>query len=245
MSHETEKYLVCPYNTAHTILKYRMNTHLVKCRKQHASLDWGRCVHNSNHHMPKAELPHHENHECPNRHSFQASIVTFNNEEFKSLAPIEHIELPDSGENWDDGAVNCFDPKENARQKSIIRGVHCVPPAERKAFRAEHRRHIQQRDEDESLKGVTKAKVKAEPMKPKENATLEPLRYPKELPKGFLGRGQPSASTSSSSSAGPVNPGAAGPALQGVQWSGLGRGSIQEGASYQPTGAWGRGRPRI
>lgn len=270
MSHATEKYIMCPYNPAHIILSYRMNTHLVKCRKQHETLDWGRCSHNINHHMPRVELSHHENHECPNRHSFQASIVGFEAEEHKSLAPIEHIPVPESEENWDDGPVNCFDPKENARQKAVIRGLHCAPPAERKAFKAEHRRHLREREEDPTYEGVSKAKVKTEPMKPKDDAPLEPLRFPKELPKGFtLGRGQSvNASTSSTlaSTAKQVNPGVdAG--LQGAQWTGLGRGNIgsataasaaaaaaslsslslsgERDGSLPPTNAWGRGRPRI
>lgn len=89
-----------------------------------------------------------------------------------------------------------------------------------------------------------------------QDAPFEPLRQPKQLPKGFtLGRGQTPASTLKSSTsantaapAAPAAPAGVRAPLHGVQWSGLGRGSIPEAqlpTSLPPAGAWGRGKPRI
>lgn len=45
--------------------------------------------------------------------------------------------------------MNTFDPQKNAEEKSLFRGKHCVPPSERKAFRIQHRRAVQERLEDQ------------------------------------------------------------------------------------------------
>jgi len=243
MSHATEKYLTCPYNQAHTILQYRMQTHLHKCRKNYPTEDWGYCAHNSTHHVLRAELKWHEDYACPDRHSFQAQIITFTDS--KPLIPIDHIPLPESEENWDDEPANVFDPKENAKAKSLIRGVHCVPPSERKQFRADHRRFVEENDDIQ-----TKAKLKSQARKPsasKESGQMEPLRVPRELPKGFnIGRGIKRTTDEASSivQAPSTNQLSDRPAnLAGVQWFGMGRGKpISPPGTSTPQGAWANGR---
>lgn len=237
MSHQTEQLLQCPYNTAHTILRYRMQTHLHKCRKQHSTEDWGYCSHNGTHHMPRSEIEWHENHMCPDRHAFQASLCHVEEQPVQSLAPMVHIQLPEASEDWDDGQENHFDPAANAARKSLIRGIHCVPPAERKAFRQQHRRHIRENEEDVA----TTARLKLDMQKQQQEQHREaPLRPPRDLPKGFVGRGLGSFSPAT-----PPQP----------SWTGLGRGRLNtfndfdsassSTATAPPTGAWGRGRPKF
>ncbi|XP_026288207.1 gametocyte-specific factor 1 homolog isoform X2 [Frankliniella occidentalis] len=274
MSHATEKYITCPYNQSHSILAYRMQYHLHKCRKNYTNVEYGSCTHNSTHHIPKQELKYHEDHECPDRHDFQAMIAQFADTSLR--VPIDTIELPVLEESWDNEPVNTFDPRENAKAKSLIRGVHCVPPSERKQFRNDHRKHVESSDDIE-----TKTKLSA-PKKPstnKENGQMLPLRPPKEWPKGFnMGRGvkqptdeasaviQAPSHSSSSSSSSLMNLPAERPGnASNRQWLGMGRGrpippsessSPPNGAwgtsppctaefSSSPKGAWGNGRPKF
>ncbi|KAK3921107.1 Gametocyte-specific factor 1 [Frankliniella fusca] len=244
MSHATEKYITCPYNQAHTILAYRFQTHLQKCRRNHPSEERGICAHNSTHDVPIAELKArwHEDYECPDRHSFQAQAVTFS--EVKPLIPIDHIQLPEPEENWDDEPINVFNPMDNAKEKSLIRGIHCVTPSERKQFREEHRKYVESNDNI-----ATKVKLNAQAKKPsasKENEQMKPLRAPRELPKGFnIGRGIKRATDEASpAQAPPSNQLPGRPSnLAGMQWHGMGRGRpISPPETSSPQGAWANGK---
>ena len=269
MSHLETKLEVCPYNQAHTILRHRMQTHLHKCRKNYPDQDMVSCTHNASHHVPRMELEYHENHMCPNRHSFQSGMFEVQQETYvPPIAPIEHIQLPEPEENWDDGAVNTFDPKKNAAEKCLIRGIHCVPPSERKAFKLEHRRQVQEREKEDIATGPLRITPKKEP---KLQDLEAPLRRPKELPKQFvIGRGFRKPENEASDRAGSVGTAAEQlsqisinphdkdfPVPQGagyqqnVNWVGMGRGgapALSAEATPAPrpaVGAWGRGRPKF
>lgn len=51
-----EPVLVCPYNKAHSIIKSRMQFHLVKCRLQSPNSEKVVCPFDSTHIVPKVEL---------------------------------------------------------------------------------------------------------------------------------------------------------------------------------------------
>lgn len=44
----------------------------------------------------------------------------------------------------------------------MIRGTHCVPPSERKAFKLQHRRRVREREEEEEAQGPVKTEPKTE-----------------------------------------------------------------------------------
>lgn len=48
--------ILCPYNSAHHILRKRMNTHLVKCKKNYPDAKLVECDFNVNHKIPEPEL---------------------------------------------------------------------------------------------------------------------------------------------------------------------------------------------
>ena len=66
--------LTCPYNSSHKITMDRIQTHLVKCRRNHPEADLVVCPYNANHHMPKPEEQFHVT-SCPDayRRSFPES----------------------------------------------------------------------------------------------------------------------------------------------------------------------------
>ena len=61
-----EKTVTCPYNPSHQITRERIQTHLVKCRKNHPDTDIDICPYNASHHVPKPELQFHVT-QCPDR----------------------------------------------------------------------------------------------------------------------------------------------------------------------------------
>lgn len=59
----------CPYNRAHQIMSFRMQTHLYKCRKNHKDLKFVKCPFNETHDLPEPELKYHKT-VCPDRETF-------------------------------------------------------------------------------------------------------------------------------------------------------------------------------
>ena len=54
-----EKTITCPYNPSHQITQERIQTHLVKCRRNHPEVDLMVCPYNASHHVPKPEEQFH------------------------------------------------------------------------------------------------------------------------------------------------------------------------------------------
>jgi hypothetical protein len=48
--------ITCPYNPCHQILRHRMQTHLVKCRKSYPDVVMQKCPFNAAHHIPQVEF---------------------------------------------------------------------------------------------------------------------------------------------------------------------------------------------
>lgn len=51
-----ENTVVCPYNKSHIILKQRIQTHLIKCAKQHPHIHLETCPFDITHKFPKEEM---------------------------------------------------------------------------------------------------------------------------------------------------------------------------------------------
>ena len=67
-----EKTITCPYNPSHQITQERIQTHLVKCRRNHPDMDMKICPYNASHHIPKAEEQYHVT-TCPDRKIIELS----------------------------------------------------------------------------------------------------------------------------------------------------------------------------
>lgn len=53
---EKDIIVTCPYNKAHRIRKYKLMTHLVKCKKQHDITNKISCPLNSSHIMDQSDM---------------------------------------------------------------------------------------------------------------------------------------------------------------------------------------------
>ncbi|XP_031628560.1 gametocyte-specific factor 1-like [Contarinia nasturtii] len=70
-----ENTVVCPYNKCHIILKSRIQTHLIKCAKQHPEIVLETCRFDVTHKFPAAERNSHEA-ECPSRENFDRYLYS-------------------------------------------------------------------------------------------------------------------------------------------------------------------------
>merc|ERR1712241_1653167 len=59
MDSDCSQLLTCPYNPSHKIAKDRIQTHLVKCRRNHPEADLVVCPYNASHHVPRPEEQFH------------------------------------------------------------------------------------------------------------------------------------------------------------------------------------------
>ncbi|XP_073978105.1 uncharacterized protein isoform X4 [Rhodnius prolixus] len=152
-----EPVLVCPYNKAHSIIKSRMQFHLVKCRLQSPNSEKVVCPFDSTHIVPKVELEFHQQ-ICENRIVLDSFVYDVGS----SKCPVEDVpaDVPPEAlapceENWDeDPAVSVLNVvKESAKEKKVLLNLIGVPKAERKAHRVQERLRFQRvADEKETEK---------------------------------------------------------------------------------------------
>ncbi|XP_058451027.1 gametocyte-specific factor 1 homolog [Malaya genurostris] len=150
-----EDIVECPYNRAHQIMSFRMQTHLYKCRKNHKDLKYVKCPFNETHDMPQQELKYHSS-ICPDRESFDrykycisTSAATFAPEIGGDAQPVTEQALYsgfDAGdESWDgDCKVRAYNPTAYARRSNVIRRCNGMAPSERKAFKEAERQRLQE-----------------------------------------------------------------------------------------------------
>ena len=67
MDSDGSQLLTCPYNSSHKIAKDRIQTHLVKCRRNHPEADLVVCPYNASHRVPMPEEQFHVT-SCPDAH---------------------------------------------------------------------------------------------------------------------------------------------------------------------------------
>jgi len=149
-----EKTLTCPYNPSHQITRERIQTHLVKCRKNHPETDIDICPYNASHHVPKPELQFHVT-QCPDR-----KIVELAKYSWAMDKPGNHgnVSMPQpSGlknhevmnimmrdENWETEATikESYKPESKCGKSLVLRRLQGATPSERKKFYAsERQRH--------------------------------------------------------------------------------------------------------
>ena len=134
-----KKGLFCPYEPSHILLAHRMQTHLVKCRKQHKN-KMVQCLNNATHIVPEPELAFHME-TCSDRISidkFMYASSTTAEERF----PVPTLNLAPA-EKWDDDFHPTYDPEEHCINNPITRNKNNLPRAERRQFRMEERQRLQ------------------------------------------------------------------------------------------------------
>ncbi|KAK9737790.1 U11-48K-like CHHC zinc finger [Popillia japonica] len=140
-SRDPEAIYLCPYDSSHRILNYRMATHLVKCRKNHGNSAMAVCIFNAKHSVPEMEMQYHvEN--CPDRFNLDKQVFVADDVDH-SRFPVQLTEV-DSDENWDDVNVPSYQPEEYCKNKAIMRQAKVESAATRRNFRIEERHRFQQ-----------------------------------------------------------------------------------------------------
>ncbi|KAI8118576.1 hypothetical protein FF38_03936 [Lucilia cuprina] len=54
-----EEFGICPFNTSHRIVLYRMPAHIVKCRKNYSGPPLEQCIYNATHYVPMGTMQSH------------------------------------------------------------------------------------------------------------------------------------------------------------------------------------------
>ncbi|XP_075153366.1 uncharacterized protein LOC142226972 [Haematobia irritans] len=54
-----EEYGICPFNSGHRIVLFRMPAHIVKCRKNYTGPPLDQCPYNATHYIPAGTLSEH------------------------------------------------------------------------------------------------------------------------------------------------------------------------------------------
>lgn len=95
--------MTCPYNKAHSILAKRMQTHLVKCRRQHPKAEMVVCINNAKHIIPKPEEAFHLEH-CEDRQNLDRFAYVSEDVNFDKY-PVPKVNLQFT-ESWDDVSID-------------------------------------------------------------------------------------------------------------------------------------------
>ena len=153
-----EKTITCPYNPSHQITQERIQTHLVKCRRNHPDMDMKICPYNASHHIPKAEEQYHVT-TCPDRKIIELSkyswalqvryYIRYNNTLSGLQKPGEHgdLSVPEPvrmnsrdiamvmcrDENWETEATirQSYDPQKKCAKSNVLRKIQGATPSER------------------------------------------------------------------------------------------------------------------
>lgn len=126
------EYSICPYEAGHVVLNKRFVRHLLKCRKNHRTLETAVCPFNARHVIPKPELQRHLNC-CPDSVMLELQVnyerLCVDDDELKgdtSVPPYDNHGYDfGTNENWDaqEGEVvlqKKLLPEERLRKRSMI-----------------------------------------------------------------------------------------------------------------------------
>uniref|UniRef100_A0A1Q3EWW8 CHHC U11-48K-type domain-containing protein n=1 Tax=Culex tarsalis TaxID=7177 RepID=A0A1Q3EWW8_CULTA len=144
-----EDVIECPYNRAHQIMSFRMQTHLYKCRKNYKDLKYVKCPFNETHDLPEQELKYHTT-ICPDRETFdrykyciRTTAATFVAEPDQPVEETRAICEMDDEETWDQNCkVKAYNPRAYAARSHVIRKCTGMAPSEKKAFKEAERKRL-------------------------------------------------------------------------------------------------------
>ncbi|RUS71863.1 hypothetical protein EGW08_020372 [Elysia chlorotica] len=118
--------LMCPYDSSHLINVLRMPRHLLRCRKNHPSMDLKVCPFNGFHEVPAPELRYHMEH-CPDKALLDRDAHLFGNKTrvkgFTELPESRDHELCGEGDEelWDSEQLEDRSNLQRSRLRSRMR----------------------------------------------------------------------------------------------------------------------------
>lgn len=142
----------CPYNKSHQILRARLQTHLIKCRKNYMDAKKVTCPFNSTHRINQQELDLHVTN-CEDRASYERYKYVLATDRpgagtsFNEPQPPENNTEVECPEDWSDICVESYNPNKYCSSAPVIRQRIGATPSERRAFR---------RAERDRLRGIDK-----------------------------------------------------------------------------------------
>jgi len=156
-----EKTITCPYEPSHQITQERIQSHLVKCRRNHPNSNHVICPFNASHHIPQPEERFHLA-KCPDRRIVELDKYSWAVEdsqhgylklpaESNSNRTFHDLEVEDWEREISGSRVKTYDPQKKCEKTKVIRKLQGATRSERKKFSAAERiRHEQLPELEES-----------------------------------------------------------------------------------------------
>jgi len=146
-----EKTTTCPYDPSHQITIERIQTHLIKCRRNNPNTDHVICPYNASHHIPKPEEKFHMANCCDRKivelakYSWQLETPGCHGNFEPPPVPQETLpqsldpqEFMSDLEDWVSSGtrIDSYDPQKNCEKLNVLRRLQGATRSERKKFRA-------------------------------------------------------------------------------------------------------------
>lgn len=159
-----EKTIACPYEPSHQITVERIQSHLIKCRRNHPNSNHVICPFNASHHIPQPEERFHLAN-CPDRRIVELDKYSWAVEdsqhgylklpaESSSTRILQDLEVEDWEREISGSGMKSYNPQEKCEKTGVIRKLQGATRSERKKFSAAERtRHEQLAELEESRDG--------------------------------------------------------------------------------------------
>ncbi|XP_030387156.1 gametocyte-specific factor 1 homolog [Scaptodrosophila lebanonensis] len=139
--------VTCPYNSAHRMLRKKLQQHIIKCRELYKNeIPLLNCPFNNSHLIPEPEFYQHTK-SCEDR----KIVAHF---QFSESAPIKEDakhEKISADEDWDEDNTPAYNPQVYAASANIVREPKGIFPAQRKDFIKEERKRLGDLSDEEKM----------------------------------------------------------------------------------------------
>ncbi|XP_043477490.1 uncharacterized protein LOC122508280 [Leptopilina heterotoma] len=139
--------VTCPYDKSHRLQRSKIQTHLVKCRRNHPcdKSEMLTCPYDATHVFHQAEYQYHINN-CRESGKVVNFIQSMEPSRSIGAVPIDvvaNVYVPSTEENWDDEPpAQTYDAMSNAKEKGVLIPENCLSKAKKKQFKnSERTRH--------------------------------------------------------------------------------------------------------
>ncbi|XP_014205791.1 uncharacterized protein LOC106637508 [Copidosoma floridanum] len=183
MSMIHDPHVNCPYDESHRILRSRLAFHLTRCSKNHPNAKKKQCPYDVRHLIDPVDFQHHID-TCPGRESVLHYALHDADHQARTMniLPVPASGMPEadiipSSENWDeDQEVISYNPLMNILQKPVVRTLIGASKSEKKRFREEERKRLQQLGNE--LEKKEKQKREKEKAAVQKSTFLQPKMVP-------------------------------------------------------------------